>query len=188
MAFLAACNSDIDTVETRDEQGKVKEVYTRSKKDFLKDGLYKRFFPNGTLHEEVRYVRDKMDGERKFYFENGVLESSESYRDGVIDGVYKKFYPNGVLQQQMQYVNGAIQGQSLSYYPNGVLKEKVMIRDNDENGPFVEYYENGNIKAEGTYANGPLEEGALKEYDENGVLVRTAECAQGRCTTVWKKE
>ena len=59
--------------------------------------------------------------------------------------------------------------------------------NNDENGPFREYYKNGNIKAEGTYINGPNEQGELKEYNEDGELIKIMSCTNGICNTIWVK-
>lgn len=186
-----ACENAIETVESRDAEGRL-EKYQRRKKDFAKEGLYQRFGPNGALLEEARFANDSLNGERKFFYPGGAPESIEHYRHGVIDGKYQKFYENGKLQIEQTFVNGAMQGLSIKYYANGAVEEKVTIRDNLENGPFTEYYDNGNLKAEGFYApqedGEPAEQGELKEYDQNGQLVRIAECAGGVCRTKWKKD
>ena len=73
------------------------------------------------------------------------------------------------------------------YYDTGELREEVNFVNNDENGPFREYYKNGNIKAEGTYINGPNEQGELKEYNEDGELIKIMSCTNGICNTIWVK-
>lgn len=188
LTLFNAC-SNLETVETRDEQGRL-ERYQRNKKDYAKEGLYQKFHPNGTLLQEAHYVHDTLHGERKYFYENGVLETVEHLRNGIYDGKFQHYYPNGVLQIEQQYVNGALQGLSVRYYKNGVIEEKVTLRDNEEDGPFTEYYENGNLKAEGAYRpsdGDPVEHGELKEYDESGQLVRIADCNNGLCLTRWKK-
>ncbi|MCY7329984.1 MAG: toxin-antitoxin system YwqK family antitoxin [Saprospiraceae bacterium] len=187
--FFACTGSNIETVETKDEQGRL-ERYERRKKDFAKAGLYQKFHPDGKVYKEARYTNDTLDGECKYFRPNGSLESVEHYTHGVLDGKYASYYENKQVQVEQTYVNGALQGLSTAYYPNGKVKEKVMLRDNDENGPFTEYYENGQLKAEGQYTpgeDGPLEQGELKEYDEQGQLVRVANCVSGVCTTKEKK-
>jgi antitoxin component YwqK of YwqJK toxin-antitoxin module len=185
-----ACNSDVETVESKDDLGRVIR-YERRKKDFAKQGLYQKFFPDGKLAEEAHFIADSMDGEHKYFYPGGGLESVEHYRKGAYHGKYQKYYENGTVQLEQNFENGALQGQSIAYYPNGTVKEKVTLVNNDENGPFSEYYENGVLKTEGVYVPGddvPLEEGELKEYDESGTLVRIADCKQGVCLTKWKKE
>lgn len=191
MLFQVFCTgNNLETVESRDAEGWL-ERWQRNKTDFAKEGLYQRFSPDGTIAEEARYVHDSLDGERKFFFPNGRVESVEHYRNGVFHGKYRKYDENGNLLVEQEFTDGAMQGLSLVYYPNGVLKEKYTIRDNEEDGPFQEFYENGNIRTEGTYGpgkDGTAEQGELKEYDENGQLVRIADCRDGICLTKWKKD
>ncbi|MBK8557104.1 MAG: toxin-antitoxin system YwqK family antitoxin [Lewinellaceae bacterium] len=187
--MLGACT--IDTVEQKNDLGQ-KERFERRKKDGAKHGLYQRFFDDGTLAETATYVNDTLQGERRFYYPSGKVESLEHYRNGVLDGAFQKYSEKGNLVIQQQFVDGAMEGLSLRYYPNGQLEEQVTIVHNEENGPFVEYYENGNKKAEGTYAPDGEgfsgEQGELREYDEQGELVRKADCIMGNCRTIWKKE
>lgn len=185
-----ACNSNVETVESKDDLGRVIR-YERSKKNFAKQGLYQKYFLDGKLAEEAHFIADSMEGAHKYFYPSGGLESVEHYRKGAYHGKYQKYYESGTLQLDQTFENGVLQGQSLGYYPNGTVKEKVTLVNNEENGPFSEYYENGVLKTEGLYAPGddvPLEEGELKEYDENGNLVRIADCKQGVCITKWKKE
>lgn len=179
----------VETIETLDAEGRL-ERYQRRTSDSAKEGLYQKFRPDKTLLEESHYRNDTLEGERKYFYPNGKVESVEQYKRGVIEGKFQKFYENGALRVEQTYVNGALNGESIGFYPNGVVSERVTLRNNEEDGPFTEYYENGKIKAEGTYIpgdDGPLENGELKEYDESGTLVRIAECVSGTCTTKWKK-
>lgn len=189
--LLSNCaNSPVETVEHRDEKGQL-ERFERRKKDFAKEGLYQRFTPAGQLLEEAHYRNDTLDGERKYFYANGTVESIEHYTNGVFHGEYRKFYENGSIQIEQTFVHGALEGLSIAYYPNGVMKEKVTLRNNEENGPFTEYHENGALKAEGTYIsdeNVAVEQGELREYDETGQLIRIADCQSGVCRTRWKKE
>ncbi len=189
--FQESCKQNpIETVEVRDAEGRL-ERYERRKSDYAKEGLYQHFRTDNSLMEEAHYQHDTLEGERKYFYPGGKIESIESYRKGVIEGKFQKFYESGAVQVEQTYVNGALEGLSTAYYPGGTVREKVMLRNNEEDGHFTEYYENGALKTEGTYApdeDGPLETGELKEYDEAGQLVRTADCVQGVCTTKWKKE
>ena len=188
--FQIFCKENpIETVESRNAEGQL-ERWQRRKQDFAKEGLYQRFSPDDKLLEAAHYVNDTLDGERKYFFPNGTVESVEHYRRGQYHGKYQKFYENGRLYIEQEFVEGAMQGFSTGYYENGVVKEKVTIRDNEENGPFWEYWENGNLKTEGTYApaeDGSSEQGELREYDESGQLIRIADCNKGVCLTRWKK-
>jgi antitoxin component YwqK of YwqJK toxin-antitoxin module len=187
--FFTAC-SPTEKTETRDAEGYL-ERFERRKKDFAKEGLYQKFSPNGTLIVEAHYQNDTLHGERKFFYPNGTMESTEYYVRGNYHGPYRKYYQDGQLELEQNFVNGSMQGLSLKYYPNGQLAEKVSVVDSDDNGPFWEYYENGKLKAEGFYVptedGESVENGELKEYDEQGQLIRIAMCHNGMCNTTWKK-
>ena len=180
----------IETTESKNERGQL-ERWQRRKDTHVKEGLYQRFSPEGALLEEAHYVADSQEGERKYFFPNGKIESVERYQNNKITGKYQAFYEGGQLKIEQDYVNGALNGLSIRYYPNGKVMEKVMLKDNIENGPFSEYHENGNLKTEGNYAPNEegdgLEDGEMKEYDESGQLVRIADCKDGMCLTRWKK-
>ncbi len=178
-----------EVVENSNPDGS-RERFERRKSDFAKQGLYQRYRADGSLAEEAHYIADTLEGERKYYYANGTVESTEFYKKGIIDGKFQKFYETGSLQIEQTYVNGALNGASIAFYPDGVVKERVMLKNNEEDGPFTEYYPNGKIKAEGFYKpteDGSVEHGELKEYDENGELVRIADCVNGACSTKWKK-
>lgn len=187
--FLTSCaENNLETVENRDADGRL-ERWQRNKKDFSKEGLYQRFYPDGTLAEEAHFMHDSLEGEHKYFYKNGSIESLEHYRNGTFHGKYLKYSEDGKLMLEQEYVNGVMQGFSVAYYPGGVLKEKYTMRDNDENGPFWEYYENGRLHWEGTFGpgkDGSAEQGELKEYDETGQLIRIADCTDGRCPTRWE--
>ncbi len=186
---LFACRqNDTGLVENVLADGS-KERYERRLDNFAKHGRYQKFHPNGNIAEEAYYQNDVFHGERKLFYSNGTLETLETYQNGRFQGPFRHYYENGVQELELPYVDNQIEGISRAWYPNGVLKETVAFKASEENGSFVEYYENGNLKAEGTYApggDGPLEQGELKEYDEQGQLVRKAICTDGLCKTVWK--
>jgi antitoxin component YwqK of YwqJK toxin-antitoxin module len=184
---LAACQSDIETVEVRNEYGQ-KEKFERRKKDFAKHGLFERFHEQGYLLEKAHYANDTLHGARQFYYPNGKLERSESFQHGLHHGPVVLYYENGQKQLEQEFTLGVLQGLSTKWYKSGALMEKVTLRDNEENGPFTEWYENGNLKAEGKYLDGDNEHDTLKLYDTSGQLERTLVCQRGACRTVWAKE
>lgn len=187
LLFTTACSNGLETIETEDDYG-YRIKYTRSKKDYAKQGLYVKSYENGKVYEEAQYKDDKLDGQRKIYYENGEVELIENYKNGLFDGPYQEFYEEGKLQLEGLYVDNVATGDWKKYYKNGQVMEVVKMANNLENGPFVEYYENGKIKTEGTYLDGDNEDGELKMYDESGELVKKMDCKKGVCRTSWEKE
>ncbi|MCB0703752.1 MAG: toxin-antitoxin system YwqK family antitoxin [Saprospiraceae bacterium] len=183
-----ACNEPLDEVEVKDDSGQVIERFTVLKGTFTRDGRYQAFYPSGELMEEAYYANDTLNGLRRMFYENGTVQIEEHYEMGKFIGSFKAYHANGKLELAGEYINNAMEGEWRGYYDNGQLREVVLFSGNQENGPFVEYYDNGNVKAEGTYLNGDTEQGLLQEYNEEGVLVRKAECDNGACKTIWTLE
>jgi len=185
--ILFCCKADTREIEIKDSKGKVVEKYQVDPATEKKQGLYQRFYESGQLAEEAHYVRDTLDGARRFYFESGQLEREQHYLFGIFQGPFRSYYINGQLNAEGNYLNNEMDGVWKRYYDTGELMEEVTFVNNDENGPFRELYKNGKVKAEGSYINGPYEHGELKEYDEQGNLIRIMSCENGICNTTWKK-
>ncbi len=184
---LMACDSSIEHVEVTDQQGYT-EKYTRSTKDYAKQGRYEKSYPSGKVYEQAWYENDTLQGEKITFFENGDTQSIFLFDKGKYEGAFKEFYENGKLMQEGIYENDQMNGSIKTYYKTGALKEIATMSANEENGPFTEYHENGKIKVEGAFKDGDNEHGELKFYDENGVLEKTMDCDMGRCRTTWTKE
>ncbi len=114
--------------------------------DSLKQGVWKEFWPNGDLKNEVIYKNNKKQGlEIKWFDEPDCVEQESYYKDGMLDGpsiYYSKRCKKDFFET---FKSGVKEGLELSYYPNG------------------------NIKAEGNFKKGNLN-GYYKVYDKKGVF------------------
>lgn len=181
-------DEDLEVVTLKDEYQHTIE-YSRNKLDYARQGLFLRKDSIGRLLEAANYLNDTLHGSRiLFYPETETKQIVEHYDHGQFHGNFQAYFPSGKLEQEGNYIHNVMDSTWVRYYETGQLKEEVMFRDNDENGPFTEYYANGNLKAEGFFKDGDNEHGLLKLYDEEGVLVKTMDCKNGICKTIWKKE
>lgn len=160
--------------------------YIKGRKDGKKQGFYRRRNAIGVLLEEANYSNGVLDGMRVLFFEQGDTQIVETYQKGMFQGPYRMYYPDGTLQAKGAYLDNKMYGVWISYYKSGGIKEEVTFSNNLENGPFREYYEDGTLQVEGAYKNGDKEHGILKFYDLNGQHVKTMDCLDGICKTVWK--
>ena len=73
---------------TYHDSGPVKEIiqYAHGKKN----GLYQKFYKDGALQIEARYVEDRLQGGAKSYFETGQLMREEVYEKGQLSGQVKE--------------------------------------------------------------------------------------------------
>lgn len=183
IASFSACSS-IEKAKDKEPNGFTIE-YNRDSKTKLKEGAYTRFYESGKKYQEGNFHKDSLDGEIRYFYESGVLQTVEHYKTGSYEGVYKAFFEDGKLEQEGQYLNNEMSGEWKTYYKDGTLKENVSFAHNMENGPFKEFYPDGKIKAEGAYFDGENENGELKEYHVSGELMRIAQCEKGVCRTTW---
>ena len=110
LVFQAFCTQNpIETTEAKNDRGQL-ERWQRRKDNFAKEGLFQRFSPEGKLLEEAHYVADSLEGERKYYFPNGKVESIERYQYNKIHGKFQTFYEDGQLKIEQDFVQGALNG------------------------------------------------------------------------------
>lgn len=182
--MLTACK--IQTLRTHTDDGKLLSKYQQLKKTAERHGFYKMYHENGKPAVVIFYKNGKLQGQEKGYHENGQLHYLANSENGSYEGPFKYWYATGVLHQEGNYINNNIEGDLKTYYPNGVLKEIVFFSRSIENGPFVIYFQNSKLKEEGHFLNGPYPDGTLKQYNDEGILIRKKQCIVGICETVWE--
>lgn len=175
-------------VELRSDSGAIIERF-QIDKDSIKHGEYLAFYEDGTTKEVAYYESGKLNGDRKIFYDNGQEEIVERYEKDIMVGPYKVYHKNGTLKLVVNFYDGVMEGPMKVYYSDGTLKEEVTMKNNNENGPFKEFHPNGQVHWEGYYLNGDNEFGELREYNEEGELIKKMECdSMAVCKTVWSIE
>ncbi len=175
-------------IEVKNDEGNIVEKY-QVNKEGNKDGISMTYFSSGELETEEHYIDGKLDGIRTIFFKSGNKEIIENYKNHVIDGPYQVFYESGKLSVEVNYIDGKMEGILKRYFETGDLMEEITMSNNAENGPFKEYYQNGKIQWQGEYLNGENEFGELKQFDEQGELIKKMMCDSfAVCQTIWTKE
>ena len=72
----------------------------------IKYGLCTSYYINGKKEHEATYKNNEIDGESKYWNENGNLIREENYSNGKLNGIIKSYYPNGNLHYEEIYRNG----------------------------------------------------------------------------------
>lgn len=186
--FVFFSCSDNKFIEVKNDEGNLIEKYQVDKEN-VKNGQSFSYFSTGEIETEENYKAGELTGKRTIYFKSGGIEIEEFYKDNVIHGPYKVFYENGQLNVEVDYQDGKMQGLLKRYFETGDLMEEVNMKDNEENGPFKEYYQNGQVQWDGQYLNGENEFGLLKQFDEDGDLIKQMMCDSfAVCQTIWTLE
>src|ERR1044071_10033448 len=96
-----------------------------------KQGIFKYYYPDGTLKAQEEYLNDKPHGKWASYNEKGQQLDKTEWNNGEKAGDWTLYY-EGTTQPwySTSYILGKQNGASKSYYPDGKLKRDA-IYEND---------------------------------------------------------
>lgn len=154
----------------------IKEKYTL--KDGLINGIFKRFYDNGTLEMEGLFLNGKKDGFFTDYNKDGSVSVKYQMKNGETNGLVF-FYSDGVLNSKSTYVKGEKNGleESYRYDANGdvLIMLSGNMKDGLEDGKFHLYaYEKGEkrVLSYFNYEKG-LMNGAFQNVTGDSLVVGT---------------
>lgn len=130
-----------------------------------KEGLWKRYYPSGSLRNEITYRGDSPFGAYTIYYPNGQIEEKSTWHRNKNVGDFVRFYEDGTPQQEFYFAdNGKRNGVQRYYYENGQLALEVNIINGKEDGEMRRYTPEGKLKEVKTMNNGVLKPGSVKQY------------------------
>jgi len=135
------------------------------------------FYSNGKIKETNSYKDGDLDGVSIGYHPNAVKSAEINYTAGEKNGAYKLFYPNGKLETTGWYSDGSETDAWLNYNEKGILTERSYYVNGDMYGYKEMYFANGKIDDEEIYRNGWLI--GLNQYDTSGKLLYTTTFTNG---------
>ena len=174
----------------------------------LREGFWKKYYPNGVLKASGDYVADKKVGNWKYFYPNGELEQEGVYLNGKADGIWIWYYPNGETLRSENFLDGLADGMMTEYAMDGSIitqgdyiegKEEgfwfYVVGDSREEGDYAEgmrngkwksYYGTGDLSFEGKFVD-DLPNGEHKWYWDNGKVKKQGKYSMGRKNGDWKK-
>lgn len=117
-----------------------------------KQELWKYYFENGTLKETGSYKDNLKIGAWKYLFLDGKLEQQGNYTAGKPNGTWVWFHPDGSVRKEMGYINGEADGTSTESDELGVEIAKGDFVDDLKEGKWV--YRYGDVVEEVQYFEG----------------------------------
>lgn len=171
-------------------------VYNQTDKNGLKQGFWKKEFPNGKLMYKGCFKNGKPIGEMRRYYETGELKAIMSYKDGS-DRVYTKiFYDTGELASEGYYVNekkdstwsyysyytntltasenytrGIKNGIEKHYYENLQVSEEILWKNDMKDGSWNQFFEDGKPKLKTTYTQNKLQGVYIVYYPDGSLYI-----------------
>jgi antitoxin component YwqK of YwqJK toxin-antitoxin module len=133
-----------------------------------KEGLWKRYYPSGSLRNEITYRNGTPYGPYSVYYPNGQVEEQGNWHRNKNVGEFARYYENGTPQQRFYFSdNGKRNGTQHYFHDNGELALVVNVVNGKEEGEMRRYYPNGKLKEVKTLNSGTLQEGSIKKYRGN---------------------
>lgn len=180
-----------DTINYEDAAG-VKTgywmIYNRTKKlaDYTEDqlieegsyvnnrkmGLWKSYYNNGKIKNEITFVNGRANGYSKFYYKSGILSEEGNWVNNKWNGNYKFYFENGQISYDWKYVNGKREGEQKYYHDNGNPMYEGNWKDGQENGELKVYNKDGQLIGVKVFKpGGKIDDVASKEFAPKGPVV-----------------
>lgn len=133
----------------------------------LKQGFWKKYYPNGTVQYTGNFVDNKPIGEFKRYNQDGTLKVSMIYRKNSNKVYSTFFYPDMKIHSEGIYIE-KLKDSTWNYYAiQGYKINEVNYVNNKKHGTELKFYENGNISEKSEWAHG-INHGLTMRYYESG--------------------
>lgn len=133
--------------------------------DNKRTGVWKKYYPTGSLQSEINYVENHPYGHYTTYHPNNRVEESGYWKANKNTGDFKRFHENGQLAQDFNFNSkGKRDGLQQYFYPDGTLQLTVEIENGVAHGIYRSYYPNGAIREEKRITNGETEPGSVTHF------------------------
>jgi len=130
-----------------------------------KTGIWKKYYPAGSLQSEITFQNNLPRGPYKIYYPDGKLEESGNWQGNKNVGAFKRYHENGKPAQIFNFTSaGKRDGVQNYFYDNGNLQLTVEVSDGTVNGIYKTFYPDGQIKSEKKVNEGVVDEGSVKTY------------------------
>lgn len=113
--------------------------------DSIKDGFYKKYYPNGQVEHEIEFKNGKKNGQELTYYRNGSIESRSTCVNDKRDGKMTWYYKNGLDSAKLNYFDDNLVGESFDYYPSSKLQHYMVFGFDGKLVFVIKYFENGKI-------------------------------------------
>ena len=145
---------DSDNIIRKEEyysNGNLKEVIPM--KNQLIHGELKLLNENGMIQVSVHFVNGIKTGEAKEYYETGGLKKKFNYKEDKIDGLYQEFFKKGLVKYQCEYKNGMKNGKEIYFLSSGKPAIISNYRNNKLCGEQIKYNNDNSIMEINNYEN-----------------------------------
>jgi antitoxin component YwqK of YwqJK toxin-antitoxin module len=204
LALLAASSFACNRKGSRQEKypnGTVKSrgyVKQDAQKNYVLEGLWTYWHPNGQKAAEGEYRDARQDGKRgddgllldgrqgswTLWYDNGQKQEEGHYANGKRVGHWTFWRINGQKAGEGSYANGEQAGDWMYWYTNGQKTLEGHYADGKRVGAWTFWRANGHKQEEGYYTNGKRAD-AWTFWHTNGQKAEAGHYANGRRAGAW---
>lgn len=127
-------------------------------------------YENGVVSSEGTMRNGKPDGYWKTYFPSGKLKTAGRRFNFQLDSTWNFYREDGTLERSIDYREDVKNGAEKIYDAKGNIMEEFRNENNVRNGPAHSFYDTGQVKKDFQVINNK-EEGKAIEYERDGRII-----------------
>jgi len=147
-------------------------------KDGVREGQFRKYYPNGKVQAEGYYLHGKLHGPSMFFSEAGGKLAESWFVNGSLQGKSRYYYASGQLYAQKRYRDGKLEGLQEYFYELGNTRTLMSYSAGRLHGDVRLYWENGQPKRIAYYKDGKRN-GWDRIWDEKGMLIDEGQFQEG---------
>jgi antitoxin component YwqK of YwqJK toxin-antitoxin module len=133
--------------------------------DNKREGIWKKYYPTGTIKSEINYQNNHPKGFYRIHYRNGKVEEEGTWMTNKNTGLFLRFHENGNRAQEFEFNdNGKRNGLQKYYHENGQLHMTVELENGVASGTQKTYYTDGSLMEEKRLTNGEVEAQSKRTY------------------------
>jgi uncharacterized protein len=186
--FFSCNNRPTIRIISKYPNGNTQETYTYKNSIDTLSYVYTNYYENGKLKIHGNYLNNKKEGAWVWYFSNGILSDSATYRNA--EFVERRVHWDSLGKlTKLEIITGpcydcCCDGLVISYYSNGKTESEAHMQKGKEQGKYVFYYDNGQPKKEEYFSEG-IKEGNYYEWYATGKRWVNGFYRQGKMDSIW---
>jgi antitoxin component YwqK of YwqJK toxin-antitoxin module len=191
-------------------QARTDTVWNRTDERGLKQGYWKKYYPNERIMYRGYFINDRPAGKMTRYYDDGKLlaeliflqDSDAAYatmyfKNGQAGAVGKYIgqkrdstwtyysYYTGTLSYIETYSMGLKEGVSIKYFSEGAIAEKLWWKDDMKHGRWLQFFEDSTLRLSSGYEMNELH-GPYRVYNRKGILKIEGIYKTGKMDGEWK--
>ncbi|MCK5465067.1 MAG: hypothetical protein KAI95_18700 [Bacteroidales bacterium] len=156
---------------------------------FFKDdkpaGRMQRFHEGGARKADINFIPGTDISYAIIFYQNSNIAAEGKYVKTLKDSVWSYFsYYSNTLSYLETYRLGNKHGKSVKYYPEGSVSEELMWEQDMRDGPWRHYYEDSTLRLAASYKHDVLH-GEFSVYNREKRMIIRGNYVNGRMDGAW---